>query len=270
MNEEATNADYPQSTVVGIGFTLRSTVKRISFRRKPTTMQNVLIAGANRGIGLALVEAHAGRGDHVIAACRQGSASLREQVQRHPPSTSSGVRIEEGVDVTNHSALTALVARLQGCVLDRLLVCAGVLSSETVDDLGDEASERIRRQFEVNALAPLRVVASLLPRLAEGSKVGILTSRMGSMGDNSSGGYYGYRMSKAAVNAAGRSLAHDLAPRKIAVFLLHPGFVRTEMTAGNGDLSAEQSAAHLVNRVDELSLADSGGFWHANGQGLPW
>ncbi len=180
------------------------------------------------------------------------------------------MRIEVGVEVTQAAALAALAARLHGCVLDRLVVCAGVLSRESIDNLDDDAGEQIRRQFEVNALAPLRVVASLLPRLAEGSKVGILTSRMGSMGDNSSGGYYGYRMSKAAVNAAGRSLAHDLAPRGIAVYLLHPGFVRTEMTAGNGDVSAEQSAASLANRMDELSLADSGGFWHATGQELPW
>jgi NAD(P)-dependent dehydrogenase (short-subunit alcohol dehydrogenase family) len=93
---------------------------------------------------------------------------------------------------------------------------------------------------------------------------------MGSIADNSSGGYYGYRMSKAALNAAGRSLALDLAPRGISVFLLHPGFVRTDMTGGNGDTSPEQSAANLVARMDALDAADSGSFWHANGQSLPW
>ncbi|MGQ0801873.1 MAG: SDR family oxidoreductase [Pseudomarimonas sp.] len=233
-------------------------------------MQNVLIAGGNRGIGLALAEVHARRGDHVIAACRQSSTPLQDLGLLHSTADRAGVRIEAGVDVTHAATLTALADRLQDCQLDRLVVCAGVLSRESLDDLGDDASVRIRRQFEVNALAPLRVVASLLPRMATGSKIGILTSRMGSMGDNTSGGYYGYRMSKAAVNAAGRSLAHDLAPRGIAVFLLHPGFVRTEMTAGNGDVSAAQSAANLVQRMDELSFADSGGFWHANGDELPW
>jgi len=255
--------DYPQSGGVGIGFALNPS-------RKLGNMQNVLIAGANRGIGLALAEVHAGRGDQVIAACRQSSTGLRDLALRNGASAGPALRIEEGVDVTSDAALATLAARVQACVLDRLVVCAGVLSRESLDSLDADASERIRHQFEVNALAPLRVVARLLPRLAEGSKVAILTSRMGSMADNGSGGYYGYRMSKAAVNAAGRSLAHDVAARGIAVFLLHPGFVRTEMTAGNGDVSAAQSANSLVNCIDHLSLADSGGFWHANGQEIPW
>lgn len=223
-------------------------------------MQNVLIAGANRGIGLALVRLHVERGDQVVALCRTPSDEL----------SAFKVRIETAVDVTSDDALASLAERLGPLQLDRLIVCAGVLSRESVDALDLDASERIRRQFEVNALAPLRLVTRLLPNLAEGAKVGILTSRMGSIGDNSSGGYYGYRMSKAAVNAAGRSLAHDLSPRGVAVFLLHPGFVRTDMTGGNGDVSAEQSAAQLVSCLDDLTLADSGSFHHANGQSLPW
>jgi NAD(P)-dependent dehydrogenase (short-subunit alcohol dehydrogenase family) len=192
--------------------------------------------------------------------CRQSSAELQ----------ASAARIEAGVEVTDDVALAGLAERLAGIEIDRLLVCAGVLSSESLDALDSDAAQRIRRQFEVNALAPLRLVHALLPRLGRGSKVGILTSRMGSIADNGSGGYYGYRMSKAALNAAGRSLALDLAPRGISVFLLHPGFVRTDMTGGNGDISAEQSAANLMARVDALNEADSGSFWHANGQALPW
>lgn len=223
-------------------------------------MQNVLVAGANRGIGLALTRLHAARGDRVIALCRQSSPDLQ----------SSGAQVETAVDVTSEVALAALGQRLAGESLDRLIVCAGVLSNESLETLDADASERIRRQFEVNALAPLRLIAALQPQLADAAKVGILTSRMGSIADNSTGGYYGYRMSKAAVNAAGRSLAHDLAPRRIAVFLLHPGFVRTDMTGRNGDVSPEQSATNLARQLDRLTLADSGSFWHANGQSLPW
>lgn len=223
-------------------------------------MQTVLVTGANRGIGLALARCHRQRGDQVIAVCRQRSAEL----------DTLGVRIEEGIELTDGAALARLAGRVDGLRIDRLTACAGVLAKESLEGFDTDAVERIRRQFEVNAIGPLQLVAALLGRLAEGAKVAIITSRMGSIADNGSGGYYGYRMSKAAVNAAGRSLAHDLRPRGIAVFLLHPGFVRTDMTSGNGDVSPEQSAANLVERIDALGLAESGSFWHANGQPLPW
>jgi len=90
------------------------------------------------------------------------------------------------------------------------------------------------------------------------------------MADNTSGGYYGYRMSKAALNAAGRSLAHDLAPRGVAVVMLHPGFVQTPMADGRGDVDAVTAARNLIARIDELTPATSGHFVHANGAPLPW
>jgi NAD(P)-dependent dehydrogenase (short-subunit alcohol dehydrogenase family) len=114
------------------------------------------------------------------------------------------------------------------------------------------------------------VTQALLGNLQPGAKIGIVTSRMGSVGDNTSGSYYGYRMSKAAVNAAGKSLAMDLKERGIAVALLHPGYVRTEMVGGGGDVEPEQAAAGLIARLDELTLDTTGGFWHANGEALPW
>ena len=128
----------------------------------------------------------------------------------------------------------------------------------------------IRRQFEVNSLGPLRVTRALLGRLVDGSKVGIVSSLMGSMTDNSSGGHYGYRMSKAAVNAAGVSLSHDLRPRGIAVAILHPGMVQTEMTGRRG-IPPEESVRGLLRLLDELTLERSGTFWHApTGRELPW
>jgi len=122
----------------------------------------------------------------------------------------------------------------------------------------------------VNALGPLRTVHALLAALQTGAKIALITSRMGSMADNTSGGYYGYRMSKAALNAAGVSLAHDLKARRIAVAILHPGYVRTDMTDRAGMIEPDASARLLLQRIDELTLETSGTFWHANGERLPW
>jgi NAD(P)-dependent dehydrogenase (short-subunit alcohol dehydrogenase family) len=102
-----------------------------------------------------------------------------------------------------------------------------------------------------------------------GGKVVIITSLMGSMGDNGSGGFYGYRMSKAAVNSAAVSLARDLSGRKVAVGILHPGMVATEMTGGNG-IPVADSVRGLIARIDELSMDRTGKFFHQNGRELPW
>lgn len=216
-----------------------------------------VVTGTNRGIGLELVRQLVARGDHVVAACRAPSPEL----------TATGAELASGVDVTTEAGVQALVA----AVGDRevgLLVCnAGVLTRETIDDLD---LDRIRWQLEVNALGPLRVTAALRPRFASGSKVGIVTSRMGSIADNTSGSMYGYRMSKAAVNMAGRSLSHDLAQDGVMVVLLHPGYVRTAMTGHNGFIDPDASAAGLIARIDELSPDTTGSFVHAEGQELPW
>lgn len=125
--------------------------------------------------------------------------------------------------------------------------------------------------LKINAIAPLRCVETLLPSLGDGAKVCLITSRMGSIGDNGSGGFYGYRMSKAALNAAGVSLARDLKPRGIAVAILHPGMVATDMTARfGGGIPPADSAKGLLARVDELNLDNTGTFWHMNGEVLPW
>lgn len=223
-------------------------------------MERVVVIGGNRGIGLALVQAHALRGNEVVAVCRHGSSALE----------GSGAQVVDGIDVTQDEAVRRLAASLQGKRIDRLIVNAGVLSQESLGELDADAFARMRRQFEVNSIAPLRVVAALRPWLGQGSKLGILTSRMGSIADNGSGGYYGYRASKAAVNAIGRSLAIDLHAQGVAVVLLHPGFVRTDMTAGRGDVDPSQAAAALIARMDALTLEDSGSFLHANGSPLPW
>ena len=219
--------------------------------------KTALVTGANRGIGLELCRALKARGERVIAVCRSKSLELE----------ALGVDIEEGIDVSDSAALYALGRRLAGQKIDTLIANAGILRD---DRLGSLDVGQVQAQLEVNAIGPLCTVEACLESLKQGSKVALITSRMGSIADNSSGGHYGYRMSKAALNAAGMSLAHDLKSRGIAVITLHPGFVRTEMTAYGGSLPADQSAKLLLARIDALTLPTTGKFLHANGEELPW
>jgi NAD(P)-dependent dehydrogenase (short-subunit alcohol dehydrogenase family) len=220
-------------------------------------LARIVITGANRGIGFELARQLFARGDEVVAACQSASPELK----------ALKVEIHQGVDVTDEPSVRGLARTLAGKPVDILINNAGILSHETLDDLD---LDRIRRQFEVNALGPLRVTAALLGSLKRGSKVAIVTSRMGSLADNTSGGSYGYRASKAAANIIGISLAHDLKPRGIAVVLLHPGWVKTEMTGGRGTVEPAAAAAGLIARIDELTLERTGEFRHAEGYPVPW
>jgi len=222
-------------------------------------MSNIVITGANRGIGLALSRKYRDRGDSVVAICRQSSSEL----------DALGVRVESGIEVTDGESLADLADRLSEVEIGVLINNAGVMRRTDFNEIEDQL-DAFRLQFEVNSLAPLRVTRALLDRLGRGSKVAIVTSRMGSIADNDSGGHYGYRMSKAAVNMGGVSMAHELAERGIAVGLLHPGYVRTDMTGNTGHVDTDESAAGLIRRIDELSLETTGSFHHANGEDLPW
>lgn len=219
-------------------------------------MNTVLVTGANRGIGLELCKQLAARGDQVIAVCRQSSDAL----------DALAIETITGVDVGSADGVQGLASRLGHRKLNWMINNAGILSVDSLENLDFDGMER---QFRVNTLGPLRVTQALLDNLSSGSKLGIVTSRMGSIEDNTSGGYYGYRMSKAAVNMAGMNLSRDLADRGIAVVLLHPGMVATEMTGRQG-IPAAQAAAGLIARMDELELSSSGTFWHAEGERLPW
>lgn len=219
--------------------------------------KTILITGTNRGIGLAFVQEYVRRGDRVFAVCRQSSSELDE----------SGAEVIAGVDVSKSNSITKLQEQLRGVPIDVLINNAGILKDEP---LGSINYQTVLEQFQVNALGPLRLTEALLGNLAKGAKVALITSRMGSIADNSSGGRYGYRMSKAALNMAGMSLARDLQPRGIAVAILHPGYVQTAMVGFGGDITAEEAARRLIARIDELDLGRSGGFWHSNGERLPW
>lgn len=219
-------------------------------------MANVLITGCNRGIGLELCRQYAARGDDVIAVCRTISDEL----------AALGVRVIDGVDAATADGVAQLRAELADVRLDVLINNAGILRRDDLDNLNfDDVFEQLR----VNSVGPLRVTLALRDLLADGAKVAIITSRMGSIDDNTSGGYYGYRMSKTAVNMAGMSLARDLEPHGVAVVLLHPGMVATDMTGRQG-VDVAHSARGLIERIDEASLATSGTFWHAEGDRLPW
>ncbi|KMQ75591.1 SDR family oxidoreductase [Marinobacter subterrani] len=219
--------------------------------------KTVIITGANRGIGLELARHYAAEGWAVIGVCRQSSSELEEVA----------ARMIDGVDVTTDAGIRKLTEELAGQPIDLLINNAGLLQDEK---LGSIDFDSIRTQMEINAYAPLRVAEALVSQIPSGGKIANITSRMGSIADNDSGGRYGYRASKAALNAFGKSLAMDLKPRGIAVAQLHPGYVQTRMVNFGGLITPEESAKGLAARIEGLSLENTGSFWHSNGEELPW
>jgi len=220
-------------------------------------MATWIVTGSNRGIGLEMCRQLHARGDEVFATCRRSSKEL----------DGIGCRIIDGVDVATDSAATKIEKAIGDGQIDVLMNNAGVLVPDRLDGLDYEA---VKRQFDVNTVGPLRLTTSLLGRLKKGSKIGFVSSRAGSIGDGPGGGLYGYRMSKTALNMAGVNLSRDVRDRGILVALLHPGFVRTEMTGGVGNEDPPTAARGLIARIDELTPEKSGRFFHANGQELPW
>jgi NAD(P)-dependent dehydrogenase (short-subunit alcohol dehydrogenase family) len=221
-------------------------------------MDTYLVTGANRGIGLEYCRQLKEKGFKVIAVCRSSADELKNL----------GISIKTDIDITSDESVAELVKSLDGQLIDVLINNAGIVEPVSLDYLNLNS---IRRQFEVNALAPLRLTQALLPNLKRGSKIVIMTSRMGSIEDNTSGGSYGYRMSKAALSMAGKSLSQDLKAKGIAVAILHPGLVKTRMTGfTDSGITPEQSVNGLLARLEALNLENTGTFWHSNGEVLPW
>ncbi len=226
-------------------------------------MSTVLVVGADRGIAASISRLLHERGDTVIAACLVGNDEL----------AAKGVTVVGDVDVTSQPSIEAFAAKLTAddVRLDVVFHVAGVLG---LDELGSIDYDDVRRQLEINTIGPLRTIEAVRTLLHEGSKVGILTSRVGSLGDNTSGGMYAYRVSKAAANMVALNLHHDLSKRGISVLALHPGMVATDLTKdypGDFDyITPDTAAAGLIADLDNLTPENSGRFQHSNGDFLPW
>ncbi|WP_288343934.1 SDR family oxidoreductase [uncultured Pseudoalteromonas sp.] len=219
--------------------------------------KHVVVTGANKGIGLNFCKQYLAQGYRVTAVVRTPSEELK----------ALDVKIISDIDVADAGDVATLANYLHGDKIDILVNNAGIFHNETLADMDFAA---IEKQISVNSIAPIRITHALQQSLGIDAKVAMITSRMGSIADNGSGGYIGYRMSKAALNAASVSLAHELKDKKIAVGLFHPGFVQTQMVNFAGDISPETAAERLIKRIDELNLSNTGGFWHSNGETLPW
>ena len=219
------------------------------------TAKNVLITGANKGIGLELCKNALEKGYKVSATCRQSSKEL----------DALPLTVFDKVDVRDEESIKRIKPEIPS--LDLLINNAGILANETFDNMDWQS---ISDQLSINAIGPIKCTSLLLSKMKDPSKVALVTSRMGSIEDNDSGGYYGYRMSKAALNAAGKSMSIDLKSKGIAVLIVHPGFVKTSMTGFNGMVTPSESASNIFERIDDLSLNTSGAFLHAEGSPLPW
>lgn len=222
--------------------------------------KTAIITGANRGIGLEITKQLLNKNYEVIALCRQSSKDL----------DALNCQTIEGFDIAHRKTIITTKKSLEDKTVDLLINNAGVWSDESLDDLDENGIQSIQKTIDINAFGPLRVTHEFLALLKENSKIIFITSRMGSIADNSSGGRYGYRISKAALNMAGKNLAEDLRSKKISVGILHPGFVKTRMTGFNGNISPSESAEGIMNCIDKLNLKNTGSFWHSNGEELPW
>ena len=218
----------------------------------------IAVIGSNRGIGLELVRQLVHAEHQVFAFCRRSSPALR---------ACAPAAIIEHFEVTDAAQMQRSVASLDLANLDWLFHVSGILTPQNLTNFDLAA---IVEQFTVNAIAPVLSAQVFAPYMTASSKIGLLTSRMGSMTDNTTGGSYGYRMSKAALNAAGKSLSLDLKSSGIAVFLLHPGYVKTDMTHHRGLIDTAESARGLIALMEQKTAQQTGTFWHVNGEQLPW
>ncbi|NVJ26643.1 SDR family oxidoreductase [Myxococcus sp. AM011] len=227
---------------------------------------NLVITGANRGIGLELTRQSLTRGDTVYAGVRE----LAQARELSALTGASGGRLHvHALDVTRDESVSSFAAALTGPV-DLLINNAGRRTRS--DDLEDLSLEDALQMMQVNALGALRVTRALLPRLrqARGARIASLSSGLGSIADNTSGGGYGYRMSKAALNMATRSLAADLRGEGLIAVAISPGWVQTDMGGASAPTQVSESATGLLTVLDRLTLGDSGGFFDFRGQRLDW
>lgn len=228
----------------------------------------VIVTGANRGIGLELVRQLAARGDQVVATARDPATA--SELAAVAAGAGGGVRVLR-LDVADDASVQAFAGELGDVPVDLLINNAGVWGGrhQSLDDFDfDDAVAT----FEVDALGPLRVTLALLPALRRGAgkKIISLTSGMGSIGDNKSGGTYGYRMAKAALNMATVNLAHDLAGDGIVAAVINPGWVQTDMGGDTAPTAVADSVAGMLRVIDAASIEQSGHFLNWRGNEYPW
>ena len=231
----------------------------------------ILITGANRGIGLELVRQYLHEGWQVIACCR--SPEKATDLSRLASRTRGNLHILP-LDVRDDSAFSRLSLSLSGEGIDILFNNAGVYGPHAQSEPACAHTDKQSWQdtFLVNTIAPLQLVEALKPNLLLGEKklVALMSSRMGSLSDNSSGGAYIYRSSKAALNAVGKSLSIDLAEEGIGVALMHPGWVQTDMGGASALITTTESVRGIKSVLDDFSLSQSGQFINYNGIVIPW
>jgi NAD(P)-dependent dehydrogenase (short-subunit alcohol dehydrogenase family) len=229
--------------------------------------KNVFITGANRGIGLELTRQYLAAGEKVFASARDPSIeSLSRLTERYPDNLKIVM-----LDVTDESNIQTVAGSLEGTSIDLLINNAGLFHSKH-EDFSSLNPDIWVEEFRVNSIAPFLVTRALESNLANASSsvVGMISSKMGSMGDNQSGGNYSYRSSKAALNAVSVSLANDLSDLDISVVALHPGWVQTDMGGPNGLIDVETSATGLKAILDKAGKAENGKFYDYSGKQLPW
>ena len=230
--------------------------------------RTVLVTGANRGLGLEFVRQYAGDGWKVWAACR--SPKSAKELKALQAQHADGISIL-ALDVTDSDSIRSAAAQLRGEPIDLLLNNAGV-GSPPAQKIGSLDYAAWARVIDANVLGPARVVEAFVGHVAKGGgkRIVTLTSRMGSIEDNTSGGSYAYRSSKAGVNAVMKSFSIDLAPRGITCVVVHPGWVRTDMGGAGGKLAPAESVKALRALIDSLKAKDAGKFFDYDGSELPW
>lgn len=233
--------------------------------------KSILISGANRGIGLELVKQYSDAGWQVYAACR--APELASDLAKLAGSSAGAIQVLP-LDVTSEASLAAAGQMLKGESLDILFSNAGVYGPTKAAGaaLGSIDTEAWQQVFKVNTVAPLRLVETFLSCLEKGEekKIAMMSSKMGSIADNTSGGAYIYRSTKAALNAVTRSLAIDLSDRGFKVICLHPGWVQTDMGGPHGLITIAESVQGIKKLLQTLELKQSGYFWNFNGDSIPW
>ena len=222
----------------------------------------VLITGANRGIGLALVDQFGEAGYAVIGTARKPANATDLKAL--------GAQVEQ-LDVTDQASVDALADRLAGKPIDILINNAGIIGHDAREFVELDIN-KLDRTMDVNLYGPLRVTQALLPNVYQGKTrlVVNMTSMMGSVEMNTWGCCVGYRASKAALNIANKSLSIDLGKQGLTFVVLHPGYVKTDMNQGKGNYSAEESASGLYAVISGLDKSDNGKFYDFQGKELPW